>query len=45
MSFAEQIKPAGLKSHDDIIKRVLLRPVSGALAVLRQAGQPSPSHL
>jgi chromosomal replication initiator protein len=33
MSFAEQIKPTGLKSHDDIIERVLLRPVSGALAV------------
>lgn len=33
MSFAEQIKPAGLKSHHDIIERVLLRPVSGALAV------------
>src|SRR6187401_645953 len=26
-------QPAGLKSHDDIIERVLLRPVSGALAV------------
>jgi chromosomal replication initiator protein len=33
MSFAEQIKTAGLKSHNDIIERVLLRPVSGALAV------------
>jgi len=33
MSFAKQIKPAGPKSHDDIIKRVLLRLVSGALAV------------
>ena len=32
MSSAEQIKPAGRKSHDDIIERVLLRPVSGALA-------------
>src|SRR4249920_1376637 len=38
-------QPAGLKFHDDIIERVLLRPVSGALAVHRQAGQPSPFHL
>jgi len=33
MSFAEQNQVSGPKSHDDIIERVLLRPVSGALAV------------
>jgi hypothetical protein len=30
---------------DDILERVLLRPVSGALAAFRQPGNPSPSHL
>src|SRR5262245_28359837 len=33
MSFAEQNQVGGPKSHDDIIERVLLRPVSGALVV------------